>query len=366
MYEQVEKPKGKSKEVANSVVQKKSNVKQGLGFVDNRPKSVQGLLSVRGSNFYSSGVNKCEPLQREINPDWNSMAIAAPTHAELRDFYYSNVIPEVNRVVKAGYNADVIMRDSLRVANNLLGLKINSVDVATVVSNLNALIVLVNIEANKIELKVISDHDNPFKLSGQAQGPEDALRKDRRIREDVLVPLGNQHVNLVRGFRSVLEGSNILNGLLVALTTAGVNDANVAARGSAIRGTDRTGTRAYRPGTKDPDMSNDASDVDFFIFSSIIESNLNSLVHSMGSFWKQGGNIHPDKLLEFLDTTTKDKALINFQQRLKVAGINVASLVTAIRRFPTSTKGVIGRKSDITLLQVNMLAKFDPKEYVLV
>ena len=39
MYEQVEKPKEtKSRSVANSVAQKKNNVKQGLGFVDNRSK----------------------------------------------------------------------------------------------------------------------------------------------------------------------------------------------------------------------------------------------------------------------------------------------------------------------------------------
>ena len=40
MYAQVEKPKeNKSRAVANSVAQKKSNVKQGFGFVDNRLKN---------------------------------------------------------------------------------------------------------------------------------------------------------------------------------------------------------------------------------------------------------------------------------------------------------------------------------------
>lgn len=39
MYEQVEKPKeNKSRAVTNSVAQKKSDVKQGFGFVDNRQK----------------------------------------------------------------------------------------------------------------------------------------------------------------------------------------------------------------------------------------------------------------------------------------------------------------------------------------
>jgi hypothetical protein len=41
MYEQVEKPKeNKSRSIANSVGQNKSNVKQGFGFVDNRPEAV--------------------------------------------------------------------------------------------------------------------------------------------------------------------------------------------------------------------------------------------------------------------------------------------------------------------------------------
>ncbi len=40
MYEQVEKPKeSKSRAVASSVAQNKSNVKQGFGFVDTRPKT---------------------------------------------------------------------------------------------------------------------------------------------------------------------------------------------------------------------------------------------------------------------------------------------------------------------------------------
>jgi hypothetical protein len=45
MYEQVEKPKeNKSRAVANSVAQKKSNIKQGFGFVDNRQLNTSQLL----------------------------------------------------------------------------------------------------------------------------------------------------------------------------------------------------------------------------------------------------------------------------------------------------------------------------------
>lgn len=41
MYEQVDKQKeNKSKSIANSIVQKKSDVRQGFGFVDNRPKVI--------------------------------------------------------------------------------------------------------------------------------------------------------------------------------------------------------------------------------------------------------------------------------------------------------------------------------------
>ncbi len=53
MYAQIEKPKeNNSRVVANSVAQKKSNGKQGLGFVDNRPKSItqRKLLSGLQSN----------------------------------------------------------------------------------------------------------------------------------------------------------------------------------------------------------------------------------------------------------------------------------------------------------------------------
>ncbi len=52
MYEQVEKPKeNKSRSVANSMSQKKSNVKQGFGFVDNRTETVRQLkLKVINNN----------------------------------------------------------------------------------------------------------------------------------------------------------------------------------------------------------------------------------------------------------------------------------------------------------------------------
>ncbi len=69
MYEQVENPKeNKSRAVANSVAQKKSNGKQGFGFVDNRHESitqrklqemanrsqVNQVVQLQPSNFYRS------------------------------------------------------------------------------------------------------------------------------------------------------------------------------------------------------------------------------------------------------------------------------------------------------------------------
>ena len=53
MYEQVEKPKeNKSRAVANFVTQKKSDVKQGFGFVDNRPEAIiQRKLQVIANNY---------------------------------------------------------------------------------------------------------------------------------------------------------------------------------------------------------------------------------------------------------------------------------------------------------------------------
>jgi hypothetical protein len=67
MYEQVEKPKeNKSRAVSNSEAQKKSNGKQGFGFLDNRPQSI--VLRVRqarmseGAQHYPNSSEM--PIQR--------------------------------------------------------------------------------------------------------------------------------------------------------------------------------------------------------------------------------------------------------------------------------------------------------------
>ncbi len=65
MYEQIEKPKeNKSREVANSVAQKKSNEKQGLGFVDNRPEiltknTIDQVIGQRRDNSIRVGDREC-------------------------------------------------------------------------------------------------------------------------------------------------------------------------------------------------------------------------------------------------------------------------------------------------------------------
>ena len=63
MYEQVEKPKvNKSRAVANSVAQKKNNVKHGFGLVENRPEFVaQRKLKEISNN--SSQVKRATQLQ---------------------------------------------------------------------------------------------------------------------------------------------------------------------------------------------------------------------------------------------------------------------------------------------------------------
>ncbi|GAA80814.1 hypothetical protein [Pseudoalteromonas sp. BSi20495] len=74
MYAQVEKPKEntssdhwrKSRAVPNSVAQKKSNVKQGFGFVDNRPEAIAQRRKQGVANSYS--VQQLQPIQKKHLP----------------------------------------------------------------------------------------------------------------------------------------------------------------------------------------------------------------------------------------------------------------------------------------------------------
>lgn len=63
MYAQVEKPKeNKSRAAANAVAQKKSDVKQGFGFVDNRPETVaQRILQKIANNNSQVATTQLKP-----------------------------------------------------------------------------------------------------------------------------------------------------------------------------------------------------------------------------------------------------------------------------------------------------------------
>jgi hypothetical protein len=71
MYDQVEKSKeNKSRAVANSVAQKKSKVKQGFGFVDNRPEAVaqRKLQEVANNNQHAKQVAQLQLMANLGSP----------------------------------------------------------------------------------------------------------------------------------------------------------------------------------------------------------------------------------------------------------------------------------------------------------
>lgn len=67
MYEQVDKPKeNKNRAVANSVAQKKSNGRQGFGFVDNRPM----MLGQKSMQLQNRGLpKKTSQIQFQRRPE---------------------------------------------------------------------------------------------------------------------------------------------------------------------------------------------------------------------------------------------------------------------------------------------------------
>lgn len=68
MYKQVEKPKeNTSKAVANSVVQKRSNMKQGFVFLDNRPEMItQRKIQVMADEYSEQLGKQNETIQRRV------------------------------------------------------------------------------------------------------------------------------------------------------------------------------------------------------------------------------------------------------------------------------------------------------------
>lgn len=81
MYEQIEKTKEKSRVVANSISQKKSNVKQGFGFVDNRIETKRKtLLTKELSNSNKEKSSTSTTIQGRFYPpipeqgiEWNAV-----------------------------------------------------------------------------------------------------------------------------------------------------------------------------------------------------------------------------------------------------------------------------------------------------
>ena len=67
MYVQREKPKeNKSKAIANSVAQKESNVKQGFGFVDNRPEAEGQRALQRMMNYGQTKASQMMGMQAKL------------------------------------------------------------------------------------------------------------------------------------------------------------------------------------------------------------------------------------------------------------------------------------------------------------
>lgn len=110
MYEQVEKSKEntasadwrKSRSVANSVAQKKSNIKQGFGFVDNRPKTiVQRKLQEMATdyserNFQIEGKNINTVNMSNVKSD---LGIVQGKFVDLEGMKLDKAVPEL---IKAG------------------------------------------------------------------------------------------------------------------------------------------------------------------------------------------------------------------------------------------------------------------------
>jgi hypothetical protein len=87
MYEQVEKSNNKNRAVANSVAQKKSNEKQGFGFVDNRSESIaQRKILGMLINAQSPAQDTNLTIQRRLQAkptSWNPMHDATPFFAKV-------------------------------------------------------------------------------------------------------------------------------------------------------------------------------------------------------------------------------------------------------------------------------------------
>lgn len=106
MYEQMEKPqRSNSRAIANSVTQKKSNVKQGFGFVDNRPEYVRQCKLIKnignrkpGAEYESvSHYNNSYDNQKNaiIQPKFYEWNPSGETDDEKHIWHWGPVIPSL-------------------------------------------------------------------------------------------------------------------------------------------------------------------------------------------------------------------------------------------------------------------------------
>ena len=98
MYEQIEKTKeNKNGAVANSVVQKKSNGKQGFGFVDNRPEGeAQKKQKEMISNNENSPCSSTKVIQNQL--------VTQLQESIMQRVKYSELSPEEQKHVSGGFN----------------------------------------------------------------------------------------------------------------------------------------------------------------------------------------------------------------------------------------------------------------------
>ncbi len=102
MYKQVEKQKiSNSKVFSNEVVQKNSNVKQGFGFVDNRPEAVSQRKSLKNIDHFPNEKQIIQKLEMRENPP-------------IREVHGQAVVNSVNRLIDGSLQWSGVAGDTLQ------------------------------------------------------------------------------------------------------------------------------------------------------------------------------------------------------------------------------------------------------------
>ena len=94
MYEQVEKPKeNKSRAIANTVTQKKSYAKQGIGFVNNRPEAV-AQRKIQSDEMGARGLQQSDKRiwVDKANERFPGSGIENLTHPIQQKQYYNEIV----------------------------------------------------------------------------------------------------------------------------------------------------------------------------------------------------------------------------------------------------------------------------------